>query len=80
MMAKVSKEYKTISQIAGPLVFVKKTEPIGYQEMVSVRLSDGSMKRGQGLERSRLPEEIFRNPLHRTHCVSCVCSGHSTPS
>jgi len=50
--AKVSKEYKTISQIAGPLVFVKKTEPVGYQEMVSVRLSDGSMKRGQVLDTS----------------------------
>ena len=41
-MATVSKEYKTISQIAGPLVFVKNTEPVGYYEMVSVRLSDGS--------------------------------------
>ncbi|MDR3075246.1 MAG: V-type ATP synthase subunit B [Candidatus Methanoplasma sp.] len=50
--AKVSKEYKTVSQIAGPLVFVKKTEPVGYQEMVSVRLSDGSMKRGQVLDTS----------------------------
>lgn len=49
---KVSKEYKTISQIAGPLVFVKKTEPVGYQEMVSVRLSDGTMKRGQVLDSS----------------------------
>lgn len=48
----VSKEYKTISQIAGPLVYVKKTEPVGYQEMVSVRLSDGSVKRGQVLDSS----------------------------
>lgn len=51
-MATVSKEYKTISQIAGPLVYVKKTEPVGYQEMVSVRLSDGTMKRGQVLDSS----------------------------
>ncbi len=50
--ASVSKEYKTISQIAGPLVFVKKTEPVGYYEMVSVRLSDGSVKRGQVLDSS----------------------------
>ena len=50
--AKVSKEYKTISEIAGPLVFVKKTEPIAYQEMVSVKLSDGSVKRGQVLDTS----------------------------
>ena len=51
-MATVSKEYKTISEIAGPLVFVKKTEPISYQELVSVKLSDGTMKRGQVLDTS----------------------------
>jgi len=51
-VSKVSKEYKTISEIAGPLVFVKKTEPISYQELVSVKLSDGSTKRGQVLDSS----------------------------
>ncbi|MDR0198743.1 MAG: V-type ATP synthase subunit B [Methanomassiliicoccaceae archaeon] len=51
-MSKVSKEYKTITEIAGPLVFVKKTEPISYQELVSVKLSDGSTKRGQVLDSS----------------------------
>jgi len=48
----ISKEYKTISEIAGPLVFVKNTEPISYQELVSVKLSDGTMKRGQVLDSS----------------------------
>ena len=51
-MSKVSKEYKTITEIAGPLVFVQKTEPISYQELVSVKLSDGSVKRGQVLDSS----------------------------
>ncbi|MDR0777850.1 MAG: V-type ATP synthase subunit B [Methanomassiliicoccaceae archaeon] len=51
-MSNVSKEYKTISEIAGPLVFVKNTEPISYQELVSVKLSDGSVKRGQVLDSS----------------------------
>lgn len=51
-MAKVTKEYKTISQIAGPLIFVKNTEPVGYEEMVSVRLADGSLRRGQVLDSS----------------------------
>lgn len=51
-MATVSKEYKTINEIAGPLVYVKKTEPVSYQEMVSVKLSDGTMKRGQVLDTS----------------------------
>ena len=51
-MAEVSKEYKTISQIAGPLVYVKNTDPVGYKEMVNVRLSDGSIRRGQVLDTS----------------------------
>ena len=51
-MAEISKEYKTISQIAGPLVYVKNTEPVGYKEMVNIRLSDGTMRRGQVLDSS----------------------------
>ncbi len=46
------KEYHTISQIAGPLVFVAKTEPVGYGELVSISLPDGSTKRGQVLDSS----------------------------
>ena len=46
------KEYKTISRIAGPLVFVEKTEPVGYNELVKIRLSDGSVKNGQVLDTS----------------------------
>jgi V/A-type H+/Na+-transporting ATPase subunit B len=46
------KEYRTISKIAGPLVFVEKTEPIAYGELVNIVLSDGSTKRGQVLDTS----------------------------
>ncbi|HOL41381.1 MAG TPA: V-type ATP synthase subunit B [Methanospirillum sp.] len=46
------KEYRTISQVAGPLVFVEKTEPVGYQELVTLVLADGSEKRGQVLDTS----------------------------
>lgn len=46
------KEYRTITQVAGPLVFVEKTEPVGYQELVNLVLSDGSEKRGQVLDTS----------------------------
>ena len=44
------KEYRTINKIAGPLVFVGETEPIGYGEMVKVALGDGSVKNGQVLD------------------------------
>ncbi len=46
------KEYKTITQVAGPLVFVEKTEPVGYMELVNVVLTDGTVKRGQVLDTS----------------------------
>jgi len=47
-----TKEYRTITQIAGPLVFVEKTEPIGYNEIAIVRQPDGTEKKGQVLDTS----------------------------
>ena len=49
----MTKEYRTVTKIAGPLVFVEKTEPVGYGELVSVALSDGTTRRGQVLDTSR---------------------------
>jgi len=46
------KEYRTINKIAGPLLFVEKTEPIGYGELVNIILFDGTVKRGQVLDTS----------------------------
>ena len=46
------KEYQTIQEISGPLVFVEIDEPIGYDEMVEIELPDGTQKRGQVLESS----------------------------
>ncbi|ACL17940.1 ATP synthase subunit B [Methanosphaerula palustris] len=46
------KEYRTINKIAGPLVFIEKTEPIGYEELVNIVLYDGTIKRGQVLDTS----------------------------
>jgi len=46
------REYRTITKIAGPLLFVEKTEPVGYGELVNIVLSDGSVKRGQVLDTS----------------------------
>ncbi len=47
-----TKEYKTISQIAGPLVFVEKTEPVGFNEIAIVTLPNGEERRGQVLDSS----------------------------
>ena len=46
------KEYKTISKVAGPLIFVEKTEPIGYADLVSIKLENGDVKNGQVLDTS----------------------------
>ena len=46
------KEYRTITDVKGPLVFLEKTEPVAYGEIVQLRLSDGSMKNGQVLDTS----------------------------
>ncbi len=44
------KEYQTITEISGPLVFVETDEPVGYDEIVEIETSDGQMRRGQVLE------------------------------
>lgn len=46
------KEYKTISRVAGPLIFVEKTEPIGYADIVRIALPGGEIKNGQVLDTS----------------------------
>ena len=46
------KEYRTITDVKGPLVFLNKTEPVAFGEIVSLRLTDGSTKNGQVLDTS----------------------------
>ena len=46
------KEYRTITDVKGPLVFLNKTEPVAFGEIVSLRLADGSIKNGQVLDTS----------------------------
>jgi V/A-type H+/Na+-transporting ATPase subunit B len=46
----MTKEYRTIQSIAGPLVFVEKTHPVSYGEIVSVQMPNGEKKRGQVLD------------------------------
>jgi len=44
------KEYQTITEISGPLVFVETDEPIGYDEIVEIETTDGETRRGQVLD------------------------------
>jgi V/A-type H+-transporting ATPase subunit B len=44
------KEYKTVTKIAGPLVFVSGVSDIGYNELVEITLPSGERKKGQVLD------------------------------
>ena len=44
------KEYKTITQIAGPLVFVENVSGVGYNELVEVTMPSGEKQKGQVLD------------------------------
>jgi V/A-type H+-transporting ATPase subunit B len=46
----VTKEYRTVGRIAGPLLFVDRIQGIAYNEIVEIIGPDGALRRGQVLE------------------------------
>ena len=46
------KEYRTITDVKGPLAFLNKTEPVAFGEIVTLRLANGDIKNGQVLDTS----------------------------
>jgi V/A-type H+-transporting ATPase subunit B len=46
----VTKEYRTLSQIKGPLIFVERIADVAYNEMVEIVDPDGQVRLGQVLE------------------------------
>ena len=44
------KEYKTIKEVAGPLMFVDQVEGVKYDELVEIELKNGELRRGKVLE------------------------------
>jgi V/A-type H+-transporting ATPase subunit B len=49
----VTKEYRTLSQIRGPLVFVERTSGVAYNELVEIEGPDCQLRLGQVLEVNR---------------------------
>ena len=47
------REYKTIREIASPLMLVKKVDEVTYDELAEIELPDGSVRRGKVLEVDR---------------------------
>lgn len=62
-MASVEKtrEYKTVSEISGPLMVVEDVEGVGYNEVVEIETPSGEEKRGQVLdvERDEAVVQVF---------------------
>jgi V/A-type H+-transporting ATPase subunit B len=46
----VTKEYWTLSQIKGPLIFVERIDDVGYNEMIEIIDPEGAVRLGQVLE------------------------------
>jgi len=46
----VLKEYRTVTQISGPLLVVEKINDVKYDELCEIQLGDGSLRRGRVLE------------------------------
>jgi V/A-type H+-transporting ATPase subunit B len=49
-MAAITKEYRTVSQIIGPLMLVEGVDGVTYGELTDIKLSDGAARRGRVLE------------------------------
>ncbi len=47
------KEYKTVKNIEGPLVFVEKAEDVAYGEIVEIETEDGDIRKGEVLDTSK---------------------------
>ncbi|MBC7120415.1 MAG: V-type ATP synthase subunit B [Candidatus Methanosuratus sp.] len=49
----IQMEFRGVTKISGPLVFVEGISDVGYNELVEIRTSDGDMRRGRVLEVSK---------------------------
>ncbi len=49
-MADIAKEYKTVTEIVGPLMIVEGVSGITYGELADIKLTNGSIRRGRVLE------------------------------
>lgn len=58
------KEYKTVSEVVGPLMVVEQVEGVKYDELVEVQMQTGEIRHGQVLEvdGDRAMVQIFEGP------------------
>ena len=63
----MQKEYRTITEISGPLVFADIDEPVGYDEMVEIETPNGEVRRGQVLDSTS--EFVAIQVFEGTSCI-----------
>lgn len=74
------KVYKEISSIKGPLIVLENIDEVGYKELATITLEDGSMVHGQVLEthESKAVLQIFEGTRGlSTHNVRITCKGET---
>lgn len=49
-MASITKEYRTVRQVAGPLMLVEGVQGVTYGELADIKLQNGNVRRGRVLE------------------------------
>lgn len=49
-MMMLPKEYRTVSNLSGPLMMVERVSDVSYDELVEIRLANGERRRGKVLE------------------------------
>ncbi|HEX9077891.1 MAG TPA: V-type ATP synthase subunit B, partial [Anaerolineae bacterium] len=56
-----TKQYRTLSYVSGPLIFVERVKNVGYGEIVEIKGADGVLRTGQVLEvnRDRAVVQVF---------------------
>ncbi len=58
------KEYLTVREISGPLVLVEEVEGVKYDELIEIKVADGSLRRGKVLEvdEDKALVQLFEGP------------------
>ena len=66
------KEYRTIKEVAGPLMLVDQVEGVKYDELVEIEQADGSLRRGKVLEINQLCAKTANFVRHTSHSTTKV--------
>ena len=72
---RLPEEYKTISNLSGPLMMVNKVSDVSYDELAEITLANGEHRRGRVLEISgdRALVQVYEGSSFRTSPRKRTC-------